>query len=155
MIGPHSFRLWLGAIFREAVTWICVDQNHRHYIAWLGHNEFRPKADFRIGCWVVWQAFMLIESDGWLPISGSSILGLPSQFLKQNFSLSCPENLINFFNPLYKLTCPRANFTGKATKLKFYSSGVTGRPLILHTPHTSSYVFLVLSYWYRINHGAM
>ena len=30
------------------ITWICVDQNLRRYIAWLGHNEFRPKADFRI-----------------------------------------------------------------------------------------------------------
>ena len=43
------------------------------------------------------------------------------------FSLSCPENL----------------FCGKAPKLKFYSPGVTGRPLILHTPHMFSYVFLV------------
>ena len=55
----------------------------------------------------------------------------------------------------YKLTCPGANFTGKVPKLKFYSSGVTERPLILHMPHTSSYVFLVISYWYTINHDAM
>ena len=27
---------------QEAITWICVDQDLRHYIAWLGHNEFRP-----------------------------------------------------------------------------------------------------------------
>ena len=33
---------------QEAIIWICVDQDLRHYIAWLGHNEFRPKADFRI-----------------------------------------------------------------------------------------------------------
>ena len=53
------------------------------------------------------------------------------------------------------LTCPGANFTGKAPKLRFYSSGVTGWPLILHTPDTSSYVFLVLSCWYNISHDAM
>ena len=54
------------------------------------------------------------------------------------------------------LCWPRSQtLTGKALKLKYHSSGVTGRPLILHTPHTSSYVFLVLSYWYRINHDAM
>ena len=130
---------------QEAITWICVDQDLRRYIAWLGHNEFRPKADFRIVLGSLTLAFLLIQSDGWLPISGSSILGLPSKFLKQNFPLGCPKNLISYLIR-YKLTCPRANFTGKAPKLKFYSSGVTRQPLILHTPHASSYVFLVLSY---------
>ena len=90
--------------------------------------------------WVVWQAF-LIESDGWLSILWSSILGLSSQCLKLNFSLSHPENLISYLIH-YRLTCPGANFIGKAPKSKFYSPGVTGRPLILHTPHMSSYVFL-------------
>ena len=33
---------------QEAITWICVDQDLRPYIAWLGHNKFSPKADFRI-----------------------------------------------------------------------------------------------------------
>ena len=36
-------------------------------------------------CWVVWQAFLLIESDEWLPVSWSSTLGLPSQFSKLIF----------------------------------------------------------------------
>ena len=102
-------------------------------------------------CWVVWQAF-LMESDVRLPISWSSILGLPSQFLKLNCSLSHPENLTSYIIH-YRLTCPGANFTGKAPKPKFYSPGVTGRPL--HMPRMSSYVFLVQSYWYRINHDAM
>ena len=33
---------------QEAINWICVDQDLKHYIAWLGHNDFSPKADFRI-----------------------------------------------------------------------------------------------------------
>ena len=33
---------------QEAFTWICVEQDLRRYISWLGQNEFRPKADFRI-----------------------------------------------------------------------------------------------------------
>ena len=33
---------------QEAITWICVDQDLKRYIAWLGHNDFSPKADFRI-----------------------------------------------------------------------------------------------------------
>ena len=84
---------------QDSITRIYIDQDlsAMQYIAWLGHNEFSPQpgpqADFRIVFWVVWQAF-LIESDGWLPILWSSILGLPSQFLKLNFSLSQPENLV-------------------------------------------------------------
>ena len=30
---------------QEAITWICVDQDIRRYIAWLSHNKLRPKAD--------------------------------------------------------------------------------------------------------------
>ena len=48
---------------QEAIIWICVDQDLRHYISWLGDNEFRPKADFRIVL-VLLQVFLLIESDG-------------------------------------------------------------------------------------------
>ena len=33
---------------QETITWICVDQDLKRYIAWLGHNDFSPKADFRI-----------------------------------------------------------------------------------------------------------
>ena len=135
---------------QDSITRIYIDQDLRQYIAWLGHNEFSPQADFRIVFWVVWQAF-LIESDGWLPILWSSILGLPSQFLKLNFSLSHPENWISYLIH-YRLTWPGANFTGKAPKPKFYSPGVTGWPSILHTPPMSSYIFPVLSYWYSINH---
>ena len=32
---------------QEAITWICVHQDLRYFIAWLGHNELSPKADFR------------------------------------------------------------------------------------------------------------
>ena len=39
----------------------------------------------------------------------------------------------------------------KTPKPQFNSPGVTGRSLILHTPHTSNYVFLVLSSCYSIN----
>ena len=118
------------------------------YIARLGHNEFSRKDDFRI------QAF-LIESDGWLPISWSSVLGLPSQLSKLIFSLSHIGNQISYLILyIYRLTCPGTNFTGKALKPKF-SRGMTGRPLILHKPCMLHYVFLVLSYWYWINHDAM
>ena len=104
---------------QEAITGICVEQDLRCYISWLGHNEFRPKAECRI--------VLGSESDGWLLIS---------------VLLSCPEILIGYLI-LYKLTCPGANFTGKAPKLKFYSSGVTGKRLILHTP-----TCLVMSFLY-------
>ena len=30
---------------QEAIKWICIDQDLRRYIVWLGHNEFSPKAD--------------------------------------------------------------------------------------------------------------
>ena len=30
---------------QEAITLICVDQDLRPYIAWLGHNKLSPKAD--------------------------------------------------------------------------------------------------------------
>ena len=29
----------------EAITSSCVDQDLRHYIAWLGHDKLSPKAD--------------------------------------------------------------------------------------------------------------
>ena len=74
--------------------------------------------------------------------------------LKLNFSLSRPENLISYLIH-YRPTCPGTNFTGKSPKPKFYSPGVTGQPSILLMPHTSSYVFPVASYLYRINHDAM
>ena len=32
---------------QEAFTLICVDQDLRRYIAWLGHNKLSPNADFR------------------------------------------------------------------------------------------------------------
>ena len=58
-------------------------------------------------------ALSLIESDRWLPNYWSSILGIPSQFLKLKFSVSHLENLMNYLIH-YRLTCPGANFTGKA-----------------------------------------
>ena len=122
--------------------WICIDQDLRHYIAWLGHNEFSPKADFRI---VLVSLTGLLDRIRWVTaISWSGIPSLPSQFLKLNFSRSHPENLIRLFIPLSRLTCPGANFTGKVPKPKFYSPGVTGGPLMLHMPRKSSYVFLVV-----------
>ena len=33
---------------QEAIIWICIGQDLRRYIAWLGHNKFSLKADFRI-----------------------------------------------------------------------------------------------------------
>ena len=33
---------------QEAIAWICIDQDLRCFIVWLGHNEFSLKADFRI-----------------------------------------------------------------------------------------------------------
>ena len=33
---------------QDSITRIYIDQDLRRYIAWLGHNEFSPKADFRI-----------------------------------------------------------------------------------------------------------
>ena len=118
---------------QETITWICVDQDRRHYIAWLGHNEFRPTADFRI----------VLGSLAGLLVVDLVSLHPPFQFLKQKFSLSCPKKLF-IYSICHKFACSGANFTGKAPKLKFYSAGVTGQPLILHTSHTSSYVFLVL-----------
>ena len=38
----------IGARMQEALTRICVDQDLRRFIAWLGHNEFNPEDDFRI-----------------------------------------------------------------------------------------------------------
>ena len=84
---------------QDFITRIYIDQDLRQYIAWLGHNEFSPRADFRIVFWVVWQAF-LIESDGWLPILWSGILGLPSQFLKLIFFAQSPRKFNLLFNPL-------------------------------------------------------
>ena len=76
----------------DAINWIYIDQYLRHYIAWLGHKELRPKANFRI---VLGSLTSLLESDGWLPILWSSILGLPSQFLIF-FHSGHPENLISY-----------------------------------------------------------
>ena len=94
---------------------------------------------------LVWQAF-LMESDVRLPISWSSILGLPSQFLKLNFSLSHPKKLISYIIH-YRLTCPGANFTGKAPNPNF----IHQRWLDDHTHSCLACqvinVFLVLSYW--------
>ena len=33
---------------QDAITWIYIDQDLRRHIAWFGHNEFSPKADFKI-----------------------------------------------------------------------------------------------------------
>ena len=38
---------------QDAITWIYIDQDLSRYITWFGHNEFSPKADFRIVL-VVW-----------------------------------------------------------------------------------------------------
>ena len=35
---------WLGVIMQEAITLICVDQDLRCYIAWLGHNKLSPNS---------------------------------------------------------------------------------------------------------------
>ena len=54
---------------QEAITLICIDQDLRRYIAWLGHNKLSPKAAFRK---------VLGSLTGLLSISWSSIIGLPS-----------------------------------------------------------------------------
>ena len=127
---------------QDAITWIYIDQDIRRYITWFGHNELSPKADLRIVLGSLTQAFWM-ESDVRLPISWSSILGLPSQFLKLNFSLSHPENLISYIIH-YRLTCPGANFTGKAPKPKFYSPGVTGRPYTCLACRVMSFLYKVI-----------
>ena len=33
---------------QEAITLICVDQDLRHYIAWIVHNKLSPKTDVPI-----------------------------------------------------------------------------------------------------------
>ena len=33
---------------QDSITRIYIDQDLRRYIVWLDHNEFSPKADFRI-----------------------------------------------------------------------------------------------------------
>ena len=88
---------------QAAITWIYIDQDLRRHIAWFAHNEFSPKADFRI---VLGNLIgLLVESDGWLQMLWSSILGLSSHSLKLNFSLSHPENLISYLIH-YRLICP-------------------------------------------------
>ena len=72
---------------QEAITWICVDQDLKRYIAWLGHNDFSPNADFRIVLGSLTSLLHRINGD-WLPISWSSILGLTSQFKKKKFTWS-------------------------------------------------------------------
>ena len=42
---PTLFQVMAWAIMQEAITLICVDQDLRRYIAWLGHNKLSPKAD--------------------------------------------------------------------------------------------------------------
>ena len=105
-------------------TLICVYQDLRRYIVWLGHNKLIHKADFR----KVWGSLT-----GVLSISWSSTIGLPSQLLKLKFWISRPENVISYLIH-NMLTCPRTNFTGKMPKPKFYSPRVTWRPSIFHTP---------------------
>ena len=39
MISRHCFRLWLGAVRHQAITWANVDSVHCRLIASLGHNE--------------------------------------------------------------------------------------------------------------------
>ena len=131
-------------ILFQVMTW-CHHARSHHLNLWLGHNKLIPRLQ---KCWVVWQAFCQFHD------LGSTIMDLPSQLLKLFFLLSRPVNLISYLIH-YMLTCPGANFTGKMSKPKFYSPRVIGRPLILHTPQLSSYVFLVLSYRYRVNHNAM
>ena len=109
----------------------------------IGHNEFRANADFRIVLGSL--TGLLVDRIRWVTAKFLDLVSLasPPSFFKQIFSLSCPENSISYLiHYIYKLTCTGENFADKAPKFKLYSSGVTGRPLILHTPHTSSYVFL-------------
>ena len=41
MIRQHWFRLWLGAVRQQAITWANVDSVPCHLMASLGHNELR------------------------------------------------------------------------------------------------------------------
>ena len=39
MISQHWFRLWLGAVRQQAITWAHVDPDFCHHMASLGQNE--------------------------------------------------------------------------------------------------------------------
>ena len=39
VISQHWFRLWLGAVRQQAITWANVDSDHCRHMAPLGHNE--------------------------------------------------------------------------------------------------------------------
>ena len=41
MISQYWFRLWLGAVRQQAITWTNVDPDLCHHIASWGHNEER------------------------------------------------------------------------------------------------------------------
>ena len=97
---------------QEAITWICVDQDLRHHIAWLGHNEWSPKADFRI---VLGSLTGLLDRIRCVTaIFLSRILGLLTQFLKLFLFTKSPRKCPTSYLIYYKLTCPGASFTDKA-----------------------------------------
>ena len=39
MLSQHWFRLWLGALRQQAITWVNVDQVLCRHMASPGHNE--------------------------------------------------------------------------------------------------------------------
>ena len=43
MISQHWFRLWLGAVRQQAITWANVDPDQCHHMASLGHRFFKYK----------------------------------------------------------------------------------------------------------------
>ena len=96
---------------QEAITWICIDQNLRGHIAWLGHKWVKHQDWFQIS--VLGSLTGLLDRIRWVA-TNFLILGLSSQFFKLNFSPSRPENAPLVFLTCYKLTCPEASLTAKA-----------------------------------------
>ena len=41
MIGKHWVRLWVGAVWQQAIIWANVDSYPFRLMASLGHNEFK------------------------------------------------------------------------------------------------------------------
>ena len=78
---------------QEAITWICVDQDLKRYIAWLGHNDFSPNADSRI---VLGSLTSLLHRIKWVTdCQFRDLVSLvsPPSFWKKKISIGRPENL--------------------------------------------------------------
>ena len=76
---------------QEAITWIGVDQDLKCYIAWLGHNDFSPKADFRI---VLGSLTSFLHRIKWVTdcqFRDLVSLASPPSFWKKKFHLVAPK----------------------------------------------------------------